>query len=123
MKKSKLLALLLALCVLFGALAGCAAKTEPEKAAEPAATGDSAAAETPAETPEAPEASSAVEESAFFGPIYDEWSDMTDEELYELAKQEGGEINVYATSSKMMKAEEVKKKMFIFHRKRSPVWI
>ena len=106
MKKSKLLALLLALCVLFGALAGCAAKTEPEKAAEPAATGDSAAAETPAETPEAPEASSAVEESAFFGPIYDEWSDMTDEELYELAKQEGGEINVYATSSKMMKAEE-----------------
>ena len=43
-----------------------------------------------------------------YGPYYDEWSDMTDEELYELAlaEVEGGakEINVYATSSKMLKA-------------------
>ena len=39
------------------------------------------------------------------GPIYDEWSDMTDEELYQLALAEGGQIVVYATSSKMLKTE------------------
>ena len=48
----------------------------------------------------------ATAEEAEFGPIYDEWSDMTDEELYALAQEEGGEITVYATSSKMLKAEE-----------------
>ena len=46
----------------------------------------------------------------YYGPYYDEWSDMTDEELYELAKEEvangAKEITVYATSSKMLKAEE-----------------
>ena len=50
-----------------------------------------------------------VEDSEFFGPIYDEWSDMTDEELYQKALEEVKEypeINIYATSSKMMKAEE-----------------
>ncbi|MDR1801764.1 MAG: hypothetical protein LBQ95_08015 [Lachnospiraceae bacterium] len=31
----------------------------------------------------------------------DSWNDMTDEELYELAKAEGGEINVYTISSRM----------------------
>lgn len=41
----------------------------------------------------------------FFGPYYDEWSDMTDEQLYEMAKSEGAEISVYATSSKMLKTE------------------
>ncbi|MBQ6595508.1 MAG: hypothetical protein IJH78_07635, partial [Clostridia bacterium] len=41
-----------------------------------------------------------------FGPIYDDWSAMSDEELYELAKTEGGEITIYATSSKMLKEEE-----------------
>ena len=41
-----------------------------------------------------------------YGPIYDEWSDMTDEQLYELAKAENGELTVYATSSKMLKAEK-----------------
>lgn len=42
-----------------------------------------------------------------YGPYYDEWSDMTDEQLYELAKEEVAKgadtINVYATSSKMLK--------------------
>ena len=50
-----------------------------------------------------------ADESEFFGPIYDEWSEMTDEELYELAKKEvaeNGPINVYATSSKMLKEED-----------------
>lgn len=42
----------------------------------------------------------------FFGPTYDDWSTKTDEELYEMAKEEGGEITVYATSSKMLKEEE-----------------
>ena len=26
------------------------------------------------------------------GPVYDEWSDMTDDELYEMAQDEGGTI-------------------------------
>lgn len=47
-----------------------------------------------------------AENSEFFGPVYDEWSEMTDEALYEQAKAAGGEITVYATSSKMLKAEE-----------------
>lgn len=43
---------------------------------------------------------------AQLGPIYDDYSDMTDEQLYELAQKEGGQINIYATSSKMLKEEE-----------------
>ena len=41
-----------------------------------------------------------------YGPYYDEWSDKTDEELYEEALKEDTTINVYATSSKMMKVED-----------------
>ena len=41
-----------------------------------------------------------------YGPYYDEWSDKTDEELFEEAQKEDTTINVYATSSKMMKVEE-----------------
>lgn len=41
-----------------------------------------------------------------YGPYYDEWSDKTDEELFEEALKEDSTINVYATSSKMMKVEE-----------------
>ena len=41
-----------------------------------------------------------------YGPYYDEWSDKTDEELYEEALKEDTTINVYATSSKMLKVEE-----------------
>lgn len=48
----------------------------------------------------------AAAEKADYGPIYDEWSTKTEDELYELAKTEEGPITVYATSSKMMKAEE-----------------
>jgi len=40
------------------------------------------------------------------GPIYDDYSEMTDEQLYEAAKKEGGQINLYATSSGMLKEEE-----------------
>lgn len=42
----------------------------------------------------------------YYGPYYDEWSDKTDEELFEEALKEDTTINVYATSSKMMKVEE-----------------
>ncbi len=41
-----------------------------------------------------------------YGPYYDDWSEKTDEELYEEALKEDTTINVYATSSKMMKVEE-----------------
>ena len=41
-----------------------------------------------------------------YGPYYDEWSDKTDEELFEEALKEDTTINVYASSSKMMKVEE-----------------
>ena len=41
-----------------------------------------------------------------YGPYYDEWSDKPDEELFEEALKEDPTINVYATSSKMMKVEE-----------------
>ena len=41
-----------------------------------------------------------------YGPYYDEWSDKTDEELFEEALKEDTTINVYATSSKMLKVEE-----------------
>lgn len=41
-----------------------------------------------------------------YGPYYDDWSDKTDEELFEEALKEDTTINVYATSSKMMKVEE-----------------
>ena len=100
--KKKLLALLLA-CVMVLGLAACGgSKTE-----QPSSTGDSAATEEPA----APESTlhlgydpNTGEE--FYGPYYDEWSDMTDEELYEQALKEDTAINVYATSSKMLKAEE-----------------
>lgn len=53
-----------------------------------------------------------VEDSDFYGPIYDEWSEMNDEDLYALAKEEGGKITIYATSSKMLKEEEIFEEAF-----------
>ncbi|MBD5162715.1 MAG: extracellular solute-binding protein [Oscillibacter sp.] len=114
MKKSKLLALLLALAMILS-LAACGGGNNDTPANN---NTPSQSSNTPsnnnADTPAAPDAtpdepSKNVEDSAFFGPIYDEWSDMTDEELYQMALQEvadGSEINIYATSSKMQKAEE-----------------
>ncbi|MDO5399595.1 MAG: extracellular solute-binding protein [Eubacteriales bacterium] len=100
MKIKKALALLLAAMLLMSVMTGCGAKEAPAaKADDPAP----AATDAPAEAP------ISAEDSEFFGPIYDEWSDMTDEELYEKAKEEvadGSEINIYATSSKMLKVEE-----------------
>ena len=98
MKKSKILALFLALVMLLS-LVACG-KTETVKE-EPKA--EDPKTEAPTEEP------LEVEESEFFGPIYDEWSEKTEAELYQMAIEEvkeEGPINIYATSSKMLKAEE-----------------
>ena len=104
MKAKRILSALLALMMLLS-LAACSGKTETNTPAAntPAAGTSSGSSDTPNEE------TSSVEDSAFYGPIYDEWSDMTDEELYQLALEEvkdGSEITVYATSSKMLKAED-----------------
>ena len=99
MKMSKSLALLLALCMVFSLVACGNQQTN-----------------TPAQNEEAPqEEAPAVEDSSFYGPIYDDWSKMTDEELYEQALEElkdGSTINVYATSSKMLKDKETFEEAF-----------
>lgn len=99
MKMSKSLALLLALCMLFSLVACGNQQTN-----------------TPAQNEEAPqEEAPAVEDSSFYGPIYDDWSKMTDEELYEQALEElkdGSSINVYANSSKMLKDKETFEEAF-----------
>ena len=50
----------------------------------------------------------AAEDSDYYGPIYDEWSEMTTDELYQavLDEADGEPIRIYATSSKMLKVEE-----------------
>lgn len=86
MKKNQLIALLLTLTMLLAMLSGCSqsGKKEPET----------------------------QKTEVVYGPVYDEWSEMTDEQLYEKAKAEGGEINIYATSSKMMKVQEPFEEMY-----------
>lgn len=106
MKISKSLALLLALCMVFSLVAcGNQQNNTP-------ATSEN----TPAQNEGAPQENTpSVEDSSFFGPIYDDWSKMTDEELYEQALEElknGSSINVYATSSKMLKDKETFEEAF-----------
>lgn len=106
MKISKSLALLLALCMVFS-LVACGNQQNNTPAASE---------NTPAQNEGAPQENTpAVEDSSFFGPIYDDWSKMTDEELYEQALEElkdGSSINVYATSSKMLKDKETFEEAF-----------
>lgn len=106
--KKKLLALLLA-GVMILSLAACGGGKKSEETSS--AGGDTAATEESSGStlhlgydPETGE--------EFYGPYYDEWSDMTDEELYEQALKEDTAINVYATSSKMLKAEEPFEEMY-----------
>ena len=106
--KKKLLALLLA-SVMILSLAACGGGKKSEETSS--AGGDTAATEESSGStlhlgcdPETGE--------EFYGPYYDEWSDMTDEELYEQALKEDTAINVYATSSKMLKAEEPFEEMY-----------
>ena len=106
--KKKLLALLLA-GVMILSLAACGGGKKSEETSS--AGGDTAATE---------ESSGSTlhlgydpnTDEEFYGPYYDEWSDMTDEELYEQALKEDTAINVYATSSKMLKAEEPFEEMY-----------
>ncbi|WP_295743323.1 hypothetical protein [uncultured Oscillibacter sp.] len=105
--KKKLLALLLA-AVMVLSLAACGGKTDTPPADsnapaqnEPANSGDST--DQPAAGQFGYDRATGTE---VYGPYWDEWSDMTDEELYELAKAENNPINIYATSSKMLKTEE-----------------
>ncbi|MBQ1675572.1 MAG: extracellular solute-binding protein [Oscillospiraceae bacterium] len=89
--KKKLLALLLALCMVFGLVACGGSDTKPD----------------PDDT--------TPDDASFYGPIYDEWSEKTDEELYQMALEElkdGKTINVYATSSKMLKNKEAFEEAF-----------
>lgn len=98
--KKRILSLLLALVMVLS-LAACGAQNDTPQTSD---TNKQDAETTAGET------HMNAEDSDFFGPIYDEWSEMTDEELYELAKEEvktNGPINVYATSSKMMKEEDL----------------
>ena len=107
MKKSKLLALLLALVMLLS-LAACGGDGKKDDS-QPSQSGDAEPGKDNDADAPGDDTPVKVEDSEFFGPIYDEWSEMTDEELYQKALEEvadGSEINIYATSSKMMKAEE-----------------
>lgn len=107
MKKMKWPALILVLALAAGA-AGCG-KT-------PAGEGDKTSAAAGSETSGASASGSAAPggdaAQVVYGPVYDEWSEMTDDALYEKAKAEGGVINVYTTSSKMLKEEEPFEKAF-----------
>lgn len=93
MKMKKLLALLMAMVMTLGLLAGCGSKKDDSDTTTP-------------------DAGSSEPTELAYGPIYDEWSEMTEEELYELAKEEGGIINVYATSSKMLKVKDLFEEAF-----------
>lgn len=83
--KKRILALAMVLAMVAG-LAACGSSSDSSD------TTDTTAGESGSE---------AAEESG--GHEYDS---LTDEELYEIALEEGGEITVYATSSKMLNVEE-----------------
>lgn len=111
--KKKLFALLMALSLVLS-LAACGGS---DGGSQPADSGASTDTQQPADSGSGDEDAPALHvgydletDTNYYGPYYDEWSDMSDEELYELAKQEAAdghkEVTVYATSSKMLKAEE-----------------
>jgi len=103
MKMKKFFALLLT-AVMVLSLAACGKK---EEAAAPAEQGGEQAAESTLHLGVDPETG-----EEFYGPYWDEWSDMTDDQLYEQALKEDATINIYATSSKMMKAEKPFEEMY-----------
>ena len=106
--KKKLFALLLA-AVMVLSLASCGKKAETPSTTDPGTSTEEPAA--PAE-PTLPLGYDPVTGTEAYGPYWDDWSDMTDEELYEMALKEDTAINVYATSSKMLKAEEPFEEMY-----------
>lgn len=100
MKMKKLLALLLTMAMVLS-LAACGKKEDGGSTTDDGNNG-SETTESTLNLGYDP-----VTDTEAYGPYYDEWSDMTDEQLYELAKEEvangADTINVYATSSKMLK--------------------
>lgn len=112
--KKKLFALLMALCLVLS-LAACGGDkggdSEPSGGAQQGDTqqGD---AQPSGGTQTIPIGYDMETDENYYGPYYDEWSDMTDEELYEMAKTQDTTITVYATSSKMLKAEEPFEEMY-----------
>lgn len=115
--KKKLFALLMALVMVLS-LAACGGGND-----QPADAGASTDVQEPADNAGDAGSDAAVTTDlklgydletgeSVYGPYYDDWSDMTDEELYEQAKAEDTTINVYATSSKMLKAEEPFEEMY-----------
>ena len=102
--KKKLLALLLA-AVMVLSLAACGGKSDTPVAGDSGASqpADGGSGDNAAEPAAGQFGYDRATGTEVYGPYWDEWSDMTDEELYELAKAENNPINVYATSSKMMK--------------------
>ena len=112
MNLRKITALLMALVMVLS-LAACGSQSAP--AAAPAAKDETPAAPAAEAAPAEEAAAPAVEDSAFYGPIFDDWSKMSDEELYQLALEEvkdGSTINIYATSSKMKKVQETFEEAF-----------
>jgi len=113
--KKKLFALLMALCLVLG-LAACGGDAQA-----PADSGASTGTQAPADTGDAAPTEgslklgySLAEDKSYYGPYYDEWSDLSDDELYQKALNEDKDqtITVYATSSKMLKAEEPFEEMY-----------
>ena len=107
--KKKLFALLLA-AVMVLSLASCGKKAETPSTTTP----DAPATEEPAAEPttDLPLGYDPETGAEAYGPYYDDWSDLTDDELYEMALKEDTVLNIYATSSKMLKAEEPFEEMY-----------
>ncbi len=118
MNRKKVLALLMTSALSVSMLAACGSSASTDTTAADNAASAVVADDTAAEGTESAEAAETADAAAedpdagSYGPIYDEYSEMSSEELYELAKEEGGEINVYATSSKMLKEEEAFEEAF-----------
>lgn len=102
--KKKLLAILLAGCMPLSLLWGCGGGSSSDNGSATKAAAESGGADATEEAKQ--DATEGGSESGAFGPVYDEYSEMSMDDLYAKAKEEGGEINVYATSSKMLKNEE-----------------
>ncbi len=119
--KKKLFALLMALVMVLS-LAACGGKSGSDAGSSaPADSGSSAPADTGSgDDAAAPTEGSLklgyslAEDKSYYGPYYDEWSDLTDDELYQMALNEDKDqtINIYATSSKMLKAQEPFEEMY-----------
>ncbi len=92
----RFLAIVLAM-VMTASLVACGSSSSTSSSSAPAANSSSAPAAQP-------EAAPGFEDVT--APTDATYNPMTEEELYELAKSEGGKITVYATSSKMLKVEE-----------------